>query len=209
MATNIARPAVRRRLAAWTVALMMGLAAPRSVEAVPIVTVGSATVNVGDLVTIFVSITDAVDLTMWQFDLAFDPTVVQANAVTEGPFLSDFGDKTTLFVAGFDNGTGLISGVHGAYTDSPPNPAGGGVLAEIQFLALVPGISPLMLSNVFLNLSNQGFEIENGEITVTGPTPPIVPEPATLVLMTSGLALFARYRVRRRSNHQSDAEAGS
>ena len=102
MPTKIARPAVKRVVATWTVVLM-GLAASRSVEAVPIVSVGSATVGVGDLVTIPVSITDAVELTSWQFDLAFDPTVVQGNAVTEGPFWSDFGD--TFFVAGvIDNG---------------------------------------------------------------------------------------------------------
>ena len=58
------------------------------------------------------------------------------------------------------------------------------------------GMSQLVLSNVFLNLSAQGFDIENGHITVTGLMPSAVPEPATLVLMTSGLALLARYRMR-------------
>jgi hypothetical protein len=208
MPTKIARRAVKRVVATWTVVLM-GLAAARSVEAAPIVSVGSATVGVGDLVTIPVFIDEATDLTFWQFDLAFDPAVVQANSITEGPFLSGFG--ATLFVPGvIDNGAGLLSLVTDAYVDLPPNPAGGGVLAEIQFLALVPGTSPLVLSNVFLNLAAQGFEIENGQITVTGPAPPTVPEPATLVLMTSGLALLAaRHRARRRPNRQNHAEAGS
>ena len=104
----------------------------------------------------------------------------------------------------------MISLVAGGYTGLPPNPAGDGVLAEIQFLALVPGTSPLVLSNVFLNLFTEGFEIENGQITVTGPTPSAVPEPATLVLMTSGLALLARdIGCDDGPNHQSDAEAGS
>ena len=86
MATKIARRAVRRIVATWTVVLM-ALAASRSVEAVPIVSVGSATVGVGDLVTIPVFIDEATDLTFWQFDLAFDPVEVQANTITEGPFL--------------------------------------------------------------------------------------------------------------------------
>jgi len=207
MPARIARPAVKRIVATWTVVLM-GLAAAPSVEAAPIVSVGSATVGIGDLVTIPVFIDEATDLIFWQFDLAFDPAVVLANTITEGPFLSAFG--ATLFVPGvIDNGAGLISLVTDAYVDLPPNPAGDGVLAEIQFLALASGTSQLVSSNVFLNLSAQGFEIENGQITVTGPAPPAVPEPATFVLVTSGLALLARYRMRRRSNHQSDVEAGS
>ncbi len=208
MATRIARPAVKRNVVIWTV-LLIGLAGSRAVEAVPIVNVGSVTVGVGDLVTIPVLIDDATDLTFWQFDLAFDPTVVQANTITEGPFLSVFG--ATLFGAGvIDNGTGLISLVTDAYVDLPPNPAGDGILAEIQFLALMPATSPLVLSKAFLNLSPQGVEIENGQITVTGPTTPTVPEPATLVLLTSGLALIgSRYRKRRRSSRHDDAEARS
>jgi hypothetical protein len=39
-----------------------------------------------------------VDLTSWQFDLAFNPIIVQANLVTEGPFMSAFG--ATLFIPG-------------------------------------------------------------------------------------------------------------
>lgn len=38
------------------------------------VTVDSATVPVGDSVVLNVNVTDAVDLTAWQFDLSYDPT---------------------------------------------------------------------------------------------------------------------------------------
>ena len=57
MATRIVRPAVRRIVATWTVVLM-AVAASRSVEAAPIVSVFSATVGVGDMVTIPVAIDD-------------------------------------------------------------------------------------------------------------------------------------------------------
>jgi hypothetical protein len=60
-------------------------------------------------------------------------------------------------------------------------------LANIEFTALVSGAPPLTLSNVFLNLSNQGFEIGNGAITVT-------PEPGSLVLLAGGLAFLAAGR---------------
>jgi hypothetical protein len=187
----------------------LGFVEPPSVEAVPLLTVGSATVGVGDLVTIPVSITEATDLTFWQFDLMFDPVVVQGTTITEGPFLSAFG--TSLFGAGvIDNGTGLISIVTGAYVDVPPNPSGDGVLAEIQFLAIFPGVSPLALSNVFLNLSGEGSEIASGQITVTGVGPPEIPEPTTLALIAGGLVLLGRRRLARQwSNRQRQWEAGS
>jgi hypothetical protein len=44
------------------------------------------------------------------------------------------------------------------------------VLANIQFTALAPGVSPLTFSNVFLDLSDQGFSTVNGQITVTPAT---------------------------------------
>jgi hypothetical protein len=119
--------------------------------------------------------------------------------VTEGPFMSAFG--TTLFTPGvIDNVTGLISLVADFYVDLPPNPSGTGVLAEIEFTALGPGVSPLTFSNVFLNLSDQGFSITNGQITVTGTRR--VPEAATLALLTGGLALFGVRRLTRRARRE-------
>jgi hypothetical protein len=86
------------------------------------------------------------------------------------------------------------------------------VLAEIQFLAIFPGVSPLALSNVFLNLSGEGFEIADGQITVTGvgPGPSEIPEPATLALIAGGLVLLGSRRfIRQRSNRHWHWEAGS
>ena len=67
----------------------------------------------GDTLTISISIADAVDLTSWQ---SFDKTIVQANGVTAGPFMSSFG--TILFSPGvIDDASGLIkAGGHGTST---------------------------------------------------------------------------------------------
>lgn len=187
---------LKRTLLAVLIFALPVMWAPAFVEATPI-SAPFVTVGVGDTFTIAISFTDAVDLTSWQFDLAFDPTIVQATSVTEGPFMSSFG--ATLFSPGvIDNTTGLISLVTDSYVDLPPNPSGSGVLANIGFQALAPGVSPLTFSNVFLNLSDQDFTIADGQITVTDIAP--VPEPATLVLLTSGLALLGARRLARTRN---------
>jgi hypothetical protein len=188
---------VKRRLVAVLSFALLVVLAPTLVEAVPEISAPFLTEGVGDTFTIPVSITGATDLTSWQFDLAFNPTIVTANSVTEGPFMSAFG--ATLFIPGvIDNGTGLISLVADSFIDLSPNPSGSGVLADIGFTALAPGVSPLTFSNVFLNLSNSGFDIGNGQVTVTGTQPPAVPEPTTLMLLASGLALFGMRRLARR-----------
>jgi hypothetical protein len=165
-----------------------------SVEAVQI-SAPYDTVGVGDTFTIPISITGATDLTAWQFELAFNPAILQANFVEEGTFLSSFGP--TLYLAGFiDNNAGLISGVADFYIDLPPNPSGDGVLANIDFVAIAPitpGVSPLTFSNVFLNWLDSGFDISNGQITVTGTTS--VPEPTTLVLLVIGLVPLGLQRL--------------
>ena len=208
------------RYRSWAVVgLVLALSlclSPGTSYAVPIVTAGSGPVpvlkNVGDVFTIPISITAATELTSWQFDLSFNPTttILQANAVTEGPFLSSSGTKTTLFSPGaIDNGsTPEISLVTDSYVDLPPGPSGNGVLANIVFQALAVGQSPLTLSNVCL--TNQGtlscnsgtdFLVVNGLVTVIPQVAP-VPEPATVSLVSLGLGVLAwtRRRGRGRAN---------
>jgi Cohesin domain len=184
----------RTLLAALAMAAIVILQ-PLRVAADPVLSAPFVTVGVGDTFTIPISITGSTDVTSWQFDLAYSPSLVKANSVTEGPFMSAFG--TTSFTPGvIDNVTGLISLVADSYVDLPPDPSGDGVLANIEFTALATGVSPLTFSNVFLNFSNEEFSITNGQITVTGTAR--VPEAATLALLTSGLALLIVRRLTRR-----------
>ena len=181
---------------ALALASLATLALPARVEAIPVVSVGSATVAIGDTFAIPVSITDAVDLTSFQFDLSFTASILQVTptGVTESPFFTQ-GD-TTVFIPGIvDNTNGQILGVFDALIfQSPVN--GSGVLANIEFEAIAPGISPLTLSNVFLNLSDSGFIVTNGAVCVTPPRTTTcvpagtVPEPGTLALLAAGLAVL-------------------
>ncbi len=184
---------MKRRLAAglsfWFLLSLTSLCA----EAVPIISVGSVgPFSVDTVFTVSISITNATELTSWQFDLAFDPAIVHADAVTEGPFLSTSGANLTLFSPGFIL-SGLVSGVSDFYSDLPPGPSGSGILALTRFHTLAPGISQLTLSNVFLDLSDQGFNISNGQVLV-------MPEPSSLALLICGLVLLRTRRIGSRNN---------
>jgi Cohesin domain len=158
------------------------------------------TVNVGDRFVVPISIADATDLTSWQFDLGFNPTIVNVDSVTEGPLMSSFG--LTLFGPGvIDNTAGLISLVTDSYADLPPDPSGSGVLANIEFTALAPGVSPLTFSNAFVNDLDGGFGATNGQIIVGGTT--AVPEPGTFTSLASGVALVGLFLGRMKSNSVS------
>src|SRR5688572_9843691 len=133
----------------WAVAvffLALSLS-PGTSHAIPIVTAGSGVVpvvvTVGDVFTIPISITDAVDLTSFQFDLSFAAAILQVTTtgVTESPFFTQGGP--TVFNPGFvDNTNGQILGVSDALTiQSPVN--GSGVLVNIEFQAIAVGVSPL------------------------------------------------------------------
>jgi len=181
-------------LAALAIAALATLQ-PLRAEVDPVLSAPFVTVHIGDTFTIPVSIMGATDVTSWQFDLAFSPAIIKANSVTEGPFMSTFG--ATVFTPGvINNAAGLISLVADAYVDLPPDPSGSGVLADIEFTALAPGVSPLTLSNVFVNDLNTGFQATNGRVTV-------VPEPTTLMLLGLGLGTALGVHACRRSPHRS------
>jgi hypothetical protein len=173
----------------------MLLAAPTRGHAITL-SAGSARVNVGDIFSIPISITDAVDLTSFQFDLSFSASILQVTAtgVTESPFFTQ-GDITVFNPGTVDNTNGQILGVSDALTfQAPVN--GTGTLVNIEFQAIAVGMSPLSLSNVFVNLSDSGFTIANGQVTVVAQTQ--VPEPDTVALLGLGLAALGVRRWARR-----------
>jgi hypothetical protein len=135
----------RRSLAVLPLAVVLLLATPTRGHAITL-SAGSATVSVGDVFSIPISITDAVDLTSFQFDLSFSPSILQVTAtgVTEGAFFTQR-DSTVLTPGTVDNTNGQILGVSDALIlQSLVN--GNGVLLNIEFQALVERFSkPLRL----------------------------------------------------------------
>ena len=183
------KPVLNRTILAALVLASLAILAPALVNADPIISAPNVTASVGDTVTIPISITDAVDLQFFQFDLSFAPLVVQANTAgaTAGALLP--GDWFFTSPGTVDNTGGQILGVS-AFGSAV---SGSGVIADIEFQAIAPGTSPLTFQNVQLNLSDTGFTTTDGQITVTATAP--VPEPETLVLLTSGLGLLGMQRL--------------
>ena len=97
------------------------LAEPRTSAAgpTPVLTAGSDTVHVGDVFAIPISIANTAGLTSFQFDLAFDPTIITALSFTDSgtdfDLAASSGGGFLTGITGFiDNTTGLLSGIAGS-----------------------------------------------------------------------------------------------
>jgi len=128
-----------------------------------------------------VSITDVTDLFAYQFDIAFDPAVLEAQSTTEGSLLPTGG--STFFIPGtIDNTKGLISFTADSLIGAISGVNGTGVLAQLEFSAIGAGTSPVNLSNVILQdsaLLDISANIIGGAVQIQGGT---VPEPASIPL---------------------------
>lgn len=172
-----------------------------SAFAIPVLSISPTSMDVlpGDAFSLNVEISDVIDLYAFQFDLTFDPALLAATAVAEGPFLLNGG--STFFIPGvIDNLGGSIVSTADTLLGSVPGVTGSGTLATFSFDALVPGTSPIFLANVFLldsSLNPIDFSVSDGSVNIVDVN--VVPEPATWLLLGSGIGGFAfvRRRLRR------------
>lgn len=152
-------------------------------------TVDSLTVGIGTTFNLNINVVDAVNLTSFQFDLAYDPTILQASVAGAAAGALLPGDWFFTSPGIVDNLDGQILGI--SASGSPVS--GSGILATIEFTALSTGPSALTASNLFLNLDDPtsgGFTISNG--SVNGGSP--VPEASTVSLMAIGMLLLVGLR---------------
>ena len=142
-----------------------------------LVSPATANVGVGQFFEVDVDVNSITDLYAYQFDLSFNPAVLQATSITEGDFLGTITENA-------DSLETAIAGVSGS-----------GTLVEFEFEAIAPGISQNQISNVFLldsNLEGINADIADGAVTVNIVT---TPEPSCAVLVALGVvALFLRSR---------------
>ena len=124
-------------------------------------------IHVGDTFTLDLSAENIFDLAGWQFDISFDPTVLEAIEVNEGDFLKT-NRETTFFQKGtIDNATGKITKLSSARL-SEDGVTGTGTLLSVMFTAKTAGQMQLKLEN-FQLAAITGVSIPAGphEVAIT------------------------------------------
>ena len=191
-----------RRIIFGIACCLLGIAAgTEPLRAAVMLSAGSATVSVGDVVTIPISIAGATGLNSFQFDLAFTPSIVTVLSFDDSS--TDFATAATSQGGALTGMTGFIDDMRGLLSGPADSMSGvlgagltgSGVLADVEFQALSPGTSPLNLSNVFLtdggvplSSPNGDFSLQNGEIIVEGTVP--IPEPSALPVVITALVVL-------------------
>ncbi len=183
-------------------------------DAILSVTPVSPTVSTGDNFTVDVNIAGVTDLYDFEFDLSFNPAVLQATNILEGAFLSSGG--STFFLPGsIDNTVGTITFNANTLLTAISGVSGSGTLAEFDFTALASGASSLDLSNIILQDSTGnllGYTATAGSVNVQGAT--AVPEPSILMFLSAGLLALSGLASKRvlhysTSTHRSDEQIPS
>jgi hypothetical protein len=119
--------------------------APTTIVAAPNLIVG-----VGGNFDVAITIANAVDLSAYQFTVAYDPSIIEFVSAKDGPFLTSTG-RWFGGLVGPMTGAGTVT--FGAYTNglAPAGPSGNGTLAVLTFHAKAIGTSPLALSGTLVS----------------------------------------------------------
>ena len=104
-------------------------------------------IHTGDTFTLNINANDFFDLAGWQFNIAFDPALLEAVNVTEGDFLKVDGGTTFFQTGTINNASGSITGLTAA-RQAPGGVSGTGPLLQVTFEAKSAGETALTLQNV-------------------------------------------------------------
>ena len=103
-------------------------------------------IYIGDTFTLDLSARNVIDLAGWQFDIDFDPAVLEAVEVNEDDFLKEGGGATFFQKGTIDNATGKITKLSSARLNED-GVTGTGTLLSVTFLAKAGGETRLTLGN--------------------------------------------------------------
>ena len=124
-------------------------------------------IHAGDTFTLDLNIENIHNLAGWQFDVAFDPTMLEAVEVNEGDFLNPEGSATFFQEGSTDNATGKIAKLSSARL-SEEGVSGRGTLLSVTFTAKTVGQTQLRLENFqFAAITGESISAELPEVVVT------------------------------------------
>ena len=103
-------------------------------------------IYLGDTFTFDVRAENVSDLSGWQFDIAYDPALLEAVDVSEGDFLKTDGGATFFQDGRIDNTAGKITGLNAALF-SERGVDGSGIILQVTFKTKSNGETALRLQN--------------------------------------------------------------
>ena len=124
-------------------------------------------IHLGDTFTLDIRAENMVDLAGWQFDIVFDPEMLEAVEINEGGFLKTDGESTFFQQGTIDNTSGKIIGLN-ATRFNEDGATGTGTLLSVTFLAKTEGETRLTLDNLqFGSVTGKIIPIEPAEVIIT------------------------------------------
>ena len=124
-------------------------------------------IHAGDTFTLDLNIEKTHNLAGWQFDIAFDPAVLEAVEVNEGDFLKEGGGATFFQKGTIDNTTGKITKLSSARLNED-GATGTGTLLSVTFIAKTGGETQVALENFQLGaITGEAINAGPHEVTFT------------------------------------------
>ena len=124
-------------------------------------------IHAGDTFSLDLNVENIHNLAGWQFDVAFDPTMLEAVEVSEGDFLNPEGGATFFQEGRIDNATGKITKLSSARL-SEEGVSGRGALLSVTFTAKTIGQTQLSLENFQLAaITGESIPARLPEVVVT------------------------------------------
>jgi hypothetical protein len=150
------------------------------------------TAVIGEEVEIDINIVEVADLYGFEFDLAYDPSILEYASWEKGTFIGD-GDST-FWITPDASTSGEINNFAAGRTTPGVSVSGSGTLATVRFNVIGAGTSPIRIEELKLGDSNVDeipSTAQDGEVVVSGggptstPTGSPTPTPTTTPIPTS------------------------
>ena len=135
---------------------------------VPQIVIEPASVGVGEEVDVPVRIVNVENIVGYQFDVFYEPGVLEFVSVDEGGFLDENGASKTFWVNPNSSEPGLVKNLAVVRLTARVGVSGEGVLLTLKFKGKARGTSELLLNNLkVVDVDTQSIEIAYAPPTIT------------------------------------------